>query len=204
MIYHACLGLISIIKPWLQHPKCHDALQVLYLVWKKKNSKSLVGLQALIYSWSVYDIPSEVLLLCSSPSTPSLPFLSKQLLSLPCLLAVPGPVPDHAALQWAHAPLCWWLPAAAVLLLALRCHCSQGLASPLPTDATSVSWDVGLEAISVRSQAEPCSAKDRLFGGRVQNANFCSTRRSPELVSSNWKTILFLAELSLGSFPVSL
>lgn len=68
------------------------------------------------------------------------------------------------------------------LLLALRCHCSQGPAPPLPTDATSVSWGVGLEAVSVRSQAEPCSAKDRLFGGQVQNANFCCNRHGPELV----------------------
>lgn len=55
-IYQGCLGLISIIKPWLQHPRCHGALRVLYLVWKNKQKnpqkRSLVGLQAMIYSES--------------------------------------------------------------------------------------------------------------------------------------------------------
>lgn len=61
------------------------------------------------------------------PPTPYLPFLSKELLPLPLC---PGcrfpprcpeqraraapPLPDHAALRWAHALLCCRLPAAAV------------------------------------------------------------------------------------------
>lgn len=191
MIYQACLGLISIIKPPLQHPKCHGALQVLYFVKKKK--KSLVGLQALIYSWPVYDIPSGVLLLCSSPSNP-LSAISQQTASASALCPgcrfpprCPEPALPRRCRITQHCSghtLCSAVgfPQPPCLLLALRCHCSQGPAPPLPTDATSVSWGVGLEAVSVRSQAEPCSAKDRLFGGQVQNANFCCNRHGPELV----------------------
>lgn len=67
---------------------------------------------------------------------------------------------------WTHCSSDGFLQPAC-FLLALLCHagCSQGPAPPLPTDATSVSWGVGLEAGSARNWAEPCSAKYRLFGG---------------------------------------
>lgn len=180
---------------------------------KKINSKSLVGLQALIYSWPVYDIPSEVLLLCSSPSTPSLPFLSKQLLSLPCLVAVPllplpraaVPVPDHAALQWAHALLC-----SALLTASRSRRAAAGPALPLLAGPRSSSAN-RCHFCLLRCWAGSClcekPGRAMLSEGQViwGTGTECKLRDAVlSLSASNWKTTLFLAELSLGSFSVSL
>ena len=87
-----------------------------------------------------------------------------------------------------HAPLSRWLPAAR-MLSARPAGCARGPAPPWPTDAPSVSGGVGLEAGSARNRTEPCSepAQRRTGylgdkGGEVQNANFCLSIHTPELV----------------------
>lgn len=105
-----------------------------YILFKKKKNKtpqkSVVGLKALIYresSWPIYDIPSGVFWL--GFFFPYLPFLSKQLLPLPYLLAVSflplhqtsKPELPRRCLITQHCSgdtstlLFWWLPAVCLL-----------------------------------------------------------------------------------------
>lgn len=156
-IYQGCLGLISIIKPWLQHPRCHGALRVLYLVWKNKQTKNAKK----ISSWSASHILHWVL-----PTD----WWHPKHLSFCCncfpLSAVSLPVP----------PGCAFLPSA----------------SPAATSA----WGAGPQ----RSQAGSLGTK----GTAAQHARFCWKFCTLSSSARDWKPTLFLAELSLSSFSVSL
>lgn len=207
-IYQASLGLIFIITPWLQHRRYHDVLQVLHDVQKKrKYPKSLVSLQALIYTesfWPVCDIPSGLVFFLFPvvflPPPLICCFSAKSFYPCPVTwlyLFFPFPraadpscrcaIPQHCS-GCTSTLLFWWLPTA--------CLISANPALPLwlftgPSSSSANRCHFCLLRCWTGSwlceKLGWACAQQRIgyFGderGEVQNANFCLKIGAPQLV----------------------
>lgn len=159
------------------------------------------------------------------PPPPYLLFLSRELLPLPCDLAVPFlplhqssrpempsrcPILQHCS-GHTNKLLFWWLPT--------PCLLSASLALPLwlftgPSSSSANRCHFCLLRCWTGSWlceklSRACAQQRTGYLGderwEVQNANFCLKKLLLlSLSASNGKTTLFLAELSLSSFSVSL